>query len=191
MDEEAHFVDFYRVLEIHPACDYRDMEISYRNLAKKYHPDHPETANSEKFNEVLMAYRSLRNPEDRARYDEKYASRTGFIFSSISDVGDGVKEALSDAEAHAIMLSLLYKKRRESARDPGLGQYMLQRELKCSDENFDFYVWYLTEKGFIKITEQGTMAITIEGVDHVIATSRTTAQEILRIARTNEPNDRT
>ena len=45
--------------------------------------------------------------------------------------------------------------------------------MKCSDESFEFHVWYLKSKGYLEITEQSELAITIDGVDHVIAMSRT------------------
>ena len=61
--------------------------------------------------------------------------------------------------------------------------------LKCSDERFDFHKWYLKEKGFISITEHGTLAITVQGIDHVIAMSRTTTAEKLLIAKPLDPED--
>ncbi|MEO6153006.1 MAG: hypothetical protein ABIT09_10835 [Croceibacterium sp.] len=65
----------------------------------------------------------------------------------------------------------------------------MQEALNCSDEHFDFHVWYLKAKGFIETTEQGTLAITIQGVDHVISMSRTNKAEKLRIAQSGEPQD--
>jgi len=45
----------------------------------------------------------------------------------------------------------------------------------------------LKAKGLIEITEHGTLAITIEGVDHVIAMSQTVMREKLLIGRTIDP----
>jgi curved DNA-binding protein len=59
--------------------------------------------------------------------------------------------------------------------------------LNCSDEHFEFHTWYLKAKGFIEITEQGTLAITIQGVDHVIDISRTNMMEKLLIAQSSNP----
>ena len=64
-----------------------------------------------------------------------------------------------------------------------MGAYELQRQLDCSDEAFDFHVWYLKAKGLVETTDAGTLAITIAGVDHVINTSRSAAQEKLRIGQ--------
>jgi curved DNA-binding protein len=41
----------------------------------------------------------------------------------------------------------------------------------------------LKEKGFITLSEQGTLEITVQGVDHIISTSRTTRAAKLLIAQ--------
>lgn len=180
------FIDYYKILQVSPNCDARGLETAYRFLAKKYHPDHAETADVTKFNEVIGAYKALRNPGQRTQYDLLYTARTGFIFSA-NDEADGEKTAYDDADAHSKILLLLYKRRRENAQDAGVGRYFVQKMLDCSDEHFEFHLWYLKAKGLIEITEQGTLAITIEGVDHVIAMSRTIMREKLLIARTIDP----
>jgi curved DNA-binding protein len=83
----------------------------------------------------------------------------------------------------------LYKRRREDAQNAGVPPFYLQEMLNCSDEHFEFHKWYLKEKGFIAITEQGTLAITIQGVDHVISMSRTTRAEKLLIAHSSNSGD--
>jgi len=50
-------------------------------------------------------------------------------------------------------------------------------------------VWYLREKGFIETTDNGTLAITVAGVDYVMSTSRASAGERLRIAQTRTVDD--
>lgn len=181
MTEDQPFIDYYRVLNVTPACDATALETAYRHLAKIYHPDHPETADVTKFNDVIGAYRALRNPDHRAQYDLSYAAETGFDFSNESP--DDEVCALSDADAHARILQCLYQRRREAAQDAGVGRYFIQEMLKCSDELYEFHLWYLKAKGLIETTEQGTLAITIEGVDHVISTSRMAVREKLRIAQ--------
>jgi curved DNA-binding protein len=85
--------------------------------------------------------------------------------------------ALDDAEDHAKILTFLYQKRRENAQDAGVVGFYLQNLLQCSDEHFEFHKWYLKEKGYIVLTEHGTLAITIQGIDHVISMSRTAKAE--------------
>lgn len=185
MPSDKSFIDFYSILQVHPQSDAKALEAAYRDLAKTYHPDHSETADTHKFREVLEAYRALKNPKDRANYDVQYTIHTGFSFEQpASDTSE--KVALSDADAHSRTLHYLYKRRREFASDPGVGQYSLRQMLNCSDESFEFHVWYLRGKGFIEYTEEGTLAITVAGIDHVISMSRTHAHEKLRIEQSRD-----
>ncbi len=181
------FVDHYETLRADPNCNARALETAYHLLAKTYHPDHADTADVAKLTEVIDAYKALRNPANRAEYDQLYASATGFVFSSVDEELAEQESAISDADAHARILQFLYQRRRQQAQDAGVGQYFVREMLSCSDELFEFYLWYLKEKGFIAITEHGTLAITIEGVDHVIAMSRTIVKEKLLIAQSSGP----
>lgn len=183
MNSGQAFVDFYSILKVHPQCDQKTLEAAYRDLAKVYHPDHTETADTDKFREVLEAYRAIKEPDDRADYDIQYSIHTGFSFEGPEPVEESEREALSDGDAHTRILMHLYKRRRDFASDPGVGQYSLQQMLNCSDESFQFHMWYLRGKGFIEYTEDGTLAITVVGVDHVISMSKTHAHEKLRIEK--------
>jgi curved DNA-binding protein len=183
MDSNQPFVDYYAILRVHPECDSRTLEIAYRKLAKLYHPDHPETADTDMFNAVIEAYRALKDHAKRLAYDAQYSAHTGFAFSADDAILAEERAALSDAEVHAEILMALYKRRRERAREPGVGSFELQRMLDCSDEVMDFHSWYLKAKGFVETTDAGTLAITIAGVDHVISTSRSAAQDRLRISQ--------
>ena len=188
MHQSSDFVDLYNILQVDPDCDARTLEAAYRLLAKMYHPDHTATADVDRFNEVITAYRLLRDPADRRDYDAEYALHTGHVFLAEPGTADETT-AISDADAHARILMLLYKHRRRDAKNAGVGQYFIQQELNCSDEAFDFYVWYLREKGFIETTDNGTLAITVAGVDYVMSTSRASAGERLRIAQTRTADD--
>ena len=181
-DGEA-FVDYYSVLRVDPNCSARKLETAYHALAKTYHPDHAETADVARLTEVIDAYKALRNPDDRRDYDTIYAEMTGFVFSQGDDQAAHDGAPLSDAEAHARILQFLYQRRRENALEPGVGRYFVQEILDCPDDLFDFHLWYLKQKGLIALTEEGTLAITVEGVDHVIATSRIAMKEKLLLSQ--------
>ena len=192
MTDGEPFIDYYNILQVNPNCNAKILEAAYRYLAKMYHPDHMETADATKFNELTEAYRVLRNSDRRAEYDLLYAANRkeeGFKFPSDNEVQADEKVVLNDAEAHARMLQFLYKRRRDHAQDAGVGIFYVQKMLNCSDEHFEFHVWYLKAKGFIEMTEQGTLAITIQGVDHIISMSRTTMVEKLLIAQSSNPQD--
>ena len=190
MENERAFVDYYKVLQVNPKCDAKVLERAYRFFAKIYHPDHIETADVEKFTEVTEAYAVLRDADKRAHYDRLYFARTDGPVDrppSAEELAIDENTAVSDADIHERILLSLYKRRRENARDPGVSGWLLQEMTGCSDDNFEFHVWYLKSKGFVQITEQGTLAVTIQGVDHVISTCRTSLSEKLLIGQSDTP----
>jgi curved DNA-binding protein len=177
------FVDYYRVLQVSPTCDAKSLELAYHRLAKTHHPDHSGGSDSTRFNEVTEAYRVLRDAKRRSEYDAQFRVQLAAEWpepSAAEDIGVNESAALDDADDHVKILMYLYRKRRENAQNAGVVGYYLQQMLQCSDEHFDFHKWYLKEKGFVEITEQGTLAITIHGIDHVISMSRNkTAEKLL------------
>ena len=184
--EDGHpFIDYYEILQVDPQCSARTLEMAYRHLAKMYHPDHPETANLDRFNNITEAYSLLRKPDKRSRYDAVYARKTGYSFAPKVAPRTESMAAINDANMHANILLFLYKRRRASAHHPGAGAYDILRTLDCSEENFEFHAWYLRKKGYIEHTEDGQYAITVEGVDHVIATAEA-AEKTLRITQWDE-----
>jgi curved DNA-binding protein len=187
MADGQPFIDYYDILGVSQTSDSKTLEAAYRRLAKKYHPDRTDTADTTKFSEVIAAFRVLRNADQRAEYDALRALNVREELRFSSDNGHEVDQnaALNDGDDHVKILMFLYKKRREDAQNAGVIGFYLQNMLNCSDEHFEFHKWYLKEKGFIAITEQGTLAITIQGVDHVIAMSRTTKAEKLLITQLN------
>ncbi|MFN3619925.1 DnaJ domain-containing protein [Sphingorhabdus sp.] len=192
MTEEQHFVDYYRILEVSPDCDAKKLETAYRRLAKSYHPDHIETADVDKFNAVIEAYRVLRNVEYRAEYDRlyrEYYPAEELASPLFDDVAVEEKTALTDAEAHEKILMKLYKRRRENAQNPGVLAFYIKEFLNCSEEIFEFHAWYLKAKGYIERTEQNELAITVDGIDHVISMSRTSMAARLRIAQANSGSE--
>jgi len=192
MENGQEFVDYYNVLQVDPACDAQILESAYRFLVKRYHPDHSQTADVGKFTELTEAYAVLRDADKRADYDRIYFARTGRAFNpspleKALEVDD--KTAVRDAEIHESILLHLYKRRREHAQDAGVVAWYLQDMLNCSDENFEFHVWYLKSKGFIEVTDQGTLAVTIQGVDHAISLCRTSLTEKLLLAQSDSSED--
>jgi len=186
MTTHREFVDYYSVLQIDPACSAKALEAAYRHWAKVYHPDHPDSADVEKFTAVIEAYRVLRDPEQRSTYDPIHAAHTKrdtFAFPAPDDFDDDEADALDDAEAHNRILRFLYKRRRENALDAGVPGFYIQDLLNCTNERYEFHRWYLKEKGYLAMSEQGTLAITIEGIDHVISTARAVNGEKLLIAQ--------
>ena len=188
MEDSHSFIDYYAVLQVDPDCSARALEMAYRHLAKIYHPDHPETADPQRFTSITEAYSLLRRPDKRAGYDALYARQTGHNFAPRETRRTESMAALSDAHMHASILMFLYRKRRENARHPGAGAYDILRTLECSDDSFEFHAWYLRKKGYIEQTEDGQYAITVEGVDHVI-TQAEAAERTLRLTQWDDAED--
>ncbi len=182
MQADSDFVDYYSHLQVSPDCNERQLEIAYHYCAKLYHPDSGETANVDKFSEVIHAYKVLRDPEQRSQFDTRYFKEMGTPQPKDEELLSGSineQDALDDADVHAKILLQLYKRRRENASDPGVLGWSLEESLRCSQNQFEFHIWYLRSKGFVQITEQGNIAITIEGVDSVIASSRAVKARLL------------
>jgi curved DNA-binding protein len=183
MAGEHPFIDYYSILQVHPRCDAKILESAYHELLKLHHPDHTGSAETFEFNRVVEAYKVLRSPDRRTEYDRLHAEHRPEDWSGPADKEPDGTAALDDAEDHARILMYLYRKRRENAQDAGVVGYYIQQMLNCSDETFEFHKWYLKEKGFIVVTEHGTMAITIEGIDQVISSSRREKAERLLITQ--------
>src|SRR5579871_5136192 len=160
--EDSEFIDFYEVLEISPNANSGTIERMFRYLAQRYHPDNRETGNRHRFDVVLEAHDTLRDPAKRAQYDVRHKNHSEFRSKLAEEANGGLDR---DIEIQNKLLSILYVKRRQNVRDPGIGDYTLERLLGCPPEHLEFHVWYLKEKGWIGRTDNGLLAITVAGVD--------------------------
>jgi DnaJ-class molecular chaperone len=61
--------DLYSTLGVSPNATPAEVKKAYRSKAQQMHPD-KNNGNGEEFREVEKAYRILKDPESRARYDE-------------------------------------------------------------------------------------------------------------------------
>lgn len=66
-------MDHYRTLQVARDADPEVIERAYKALARKYHPDRAATGRQERATEHMQrineAYRVLRDPASRKRYD--------------------------------------------------------------------------------------------------------------------------
>ena len=162
----AAFVDYYELLQISPNADEDTIQRVFRHLAKKYHPDAPGGPDGKRFNELVEAHRTLTNAEARAAYDAAYQQHWNRTWRVVAEAatGDGV---LDDAAVRERLLSLLYVQRRQSMRQPGMGEIDLARLVGSQPEHLEFHLWYLKEKGWLQRLETGMHAITAQGVEEV------------------------
>ncbi len=164
--------------------------MAYHHFAKMYHPDNVETADEERFYEIVEAYKSLKDPSDRDKYDAIYADqpvRQGAAFNQAFELGLDEKTALNDAEVQNNLLLALYRRRREYPTDAGLVGWLLQESLGIDEKSLEFHIWFLKSKDFINIDEQGKLAITVTGVDQIVSQSRMKKAETLQITRPRKP----
>ena len=66
-------VDYYAILGVGPQFTRSELKKAYLKLALKYHPDKNKgsEAAQKRFQEVVKAYDTLRNDEERAQYDAR------------------------------------------------------------------------------------------------------------------------
>jgi curved DNA-binding protein CbpA len=162
--EAYTFNDYYEVLEISPNANSETIDRIFRHFAQRYHPDNPDTGNRLRFDEIMQAYGTLRDPVKRAQFDILYKDHRVSNRELIEDASDH-KGSERDVIIQGRLLSILYVKRRRNMDNPGIGNVELEELLGCPREHLEFHIWYLKQKGLIGTLENGLLAITVEGVD--------------------------
>jgi curved DNA-binding protein CbpA len=160
----AEFIDYYEILEISPNANSGTIERTFRYLAQLYHPDNRDTGDRSRFDVIIEAHNTLRDPVKRAQYDIEHKNQSNARSKLVEEVTDG-KGIGRGVDIQNKLLSLLYVKCRQDVREPGIGNVELERLSGCPAEHLEFHLWYLKGKGWIRITENGAFAITVEGVD--------------------------
>ena len=160
-------IDHYEVLQISHRADLETIQRVYRHLAKRYHPDNPESGDAEQFRLVAESFEVLSDPERRAQYDigHEEQQKTRWRIFDQETARDGIS---ADRRVREAILSLLYTARRHDADRPGVGVYDLEQILGCPEEHMKFHIWYLKENGWIQRIENGMLAISASGVDWVL-----------------------
>ena len=70
----ANLPDYYKILELGADAGDKEIQLAFRNLARKFHPDvAPGKEASRKFIEITQAYEVLRDPEAKKSYDRRRA----------------------------------------------------------------------------------------------------------------------
>ena len=158
------FTDYYEILEISPNANSETIERIFRYLALRYHPDNQSTGDLARFSELVEAHNTLKDPVKRAQYDLQHKDHLGVRWKLAEEASD-TKGIERDVVIQDKLLSMLYVKRRQNINDPGIGEFELERLSGCPREHLEFHLWYLKAKGWILKLENGTVAITVEGVD--------------------------
>lgn len=76
-------VDYYAVLDVRRSDDHETIKLSYRRLARRYHPDlNPDDpAAAERFKRIAQAWGVLGDPDER-RYYDRWGERRGPVHAS-------------------------------------------------------------------------------------------------------------
>jgi len=166
---ESDWIDHYEVLQVSPQADGDTIQRVFRHLAKRYHPDNPDSGDAARFKQLLESFQAISEPEHRASYDVAYSRRMERTWP-IFDQTTARDDVAADRRMRTALLSVLYIARRNDADRAGIGDLELERILGCPETHLRFHVWYLKENGLIKRTDSGALAITACGVDAVLET---------------------
>lgn len=168
MASENGFVDYYEVLQLSQQADAETIERVFRLLAKRYHPDNGDSGDDEKFREVHNAYQILNDPERRAEFDVHY-DRNKSLQWKIFNQNSAIGSREDDQRIFNGVLSLLYVARRNNPESGGLGALHLERMLGVPREHLEFPLWVLKKRGWLEVLDTGQYAITIDGIEMVMA----------------------
>lgn len=168
-------LDFYEILEISQNASAETIERMFRFLAQRYHPDR-DTGDAERFEQVVIAHKTLSDPEKRAGYDIWHKKNSQDLWSLAEKAGDSVAFG-NDEIIQSRILSIMYVKRKSDTRNPGVGNMQLEQMTGCPREVLEFHIWYMKEKGWIIRMENGLIAITADGVDKTLSAQDTRSQQ--------------
>ena len=75
------FKDYYAILGVERGAPAEEIKKAYRKLARKYHPDVSKEKDADaRFKEMAEAYATLKDPDQRAAYDQLGSQRPGEEF---------------------------------------------------------------------------------------------------------------
>ncbi|MFH1972784.1 MAG: DnaJ domain-containing protein [archaeon] len=93
----ARFVDHYGTLDIKFGASDDEVKQAHRKLARKYHPDNPETGDMARFKKVQHSYEVLSDPTQRSLYDSKYKTSLDPLISMLFELNKAYQKTCYDA----------------------------------------------------------------------------------------------
>ncbi len=124
------YTDYYAALGVERNATKAEIKQAYRKLAHKYHPDISKDKDGEsKFKEIAEAYRTLKDDEKRAEYDQLGVHKAGEEFSPRGDFSRQYEDAdasFSDVDM-ADLMAAFAAARQGGAQGHGQGQARQQR----------------------------------------------------------------
>lgn len=185
--EANSFVDYYKIMGVRADVTPEDLGRRFHRLAKRYHPDNPQTGDRERFDLLVEAHNLLKDTAKRSQYDIVYNRVVGTQPGFGPDTnGTGDNTVGKDVEIQGKLLAVFYNRRRQNIRDPGVPEMELERIFSCKIESLEFHLWYLKAKRWIERLENGMLSITVEGIDHINSEHHRKTTTMLLIDRNQE-----
>jgi curved DNA-binding protein len=158
--------DHYEILRLSSAADNETIERVYRTLAKRFHPDNEKTGDAEIFLRIAEAHRILTDPRRRERYNQELDDSKSVVRFDLRsrDFFAGLR---GEQNRRLAALCLLYRKRTSNHESPGLSILDLESLSGFTREELGFALWYLCEKGFVRVDDRTNYQILTAGVDFV------------------------
>lgn len=161
------FVDYYEMMQISPKAELATVQRVYRMLAARYHPDNPETGNTDKFVLLQRAYEVLSDPDAREKYDSELSQKSGEPLP-VFEMKEFVVGIDAELNRRIGVLCLLYNRRKASAEHPGVSVLEMESKMALPREYLEFTIWYLKEKELARRDEENSeILITARGIDFV------------------------
>jgi len=158
--------NYYEFLQISPNAEADTVHRVYRFLAIRFHPDNPETGDTDKFILLQKAYDVLSDPDLRAKYDK--ACEEGVHqpapFSESVDFMDSLE---GEVNRRLAVLALLYMRRRKDPDHPAVSLFEIEKRMGFPREYLEFTLWYLQRKLYVSRADNADFVLLAEGVDYV------------------------
>jgi curved DNA-binding protein CbpA len=134
-------------------------------LAARYHPDNPETGNTDQFVLLQKAYQVLSDPEARAQYDAALAQQSGGPMP-VFEMKEFVVGIDAEMNRRLGVLCLLYNRRKSDPEKPSLSIMDMEAKMALPREYLEFTIWYLKEKELVRRDENTSeILISAKGID--------------------------
>ena len=161
----ADLVDYYEMMQISPNAELPTIQRVYRLLAARYHPDNPETGNTDQFVLLQKAYQVLSDPEARAEYDSALAQQSGGPMP-VFEMKEFVVGIDAEMNRRLGVLCLLYNRRKSDPDKPSLSIMDMEAKMALPREYLEFTIWYLKEKELVRRDEDTSeILISAKGID--------------------------
>lgn len=164
--EDSELLDCYEIMQLSPKATADTIHRVHRILAQRYHPDTPDTGNSEMFIRVTAAARILSDPEQRAKYDARYHA-TRQLHWKIFDQAEAALGPQAERAKRRGILGLLYAKAAHDIERASMTTVDFEEILGCPREHLQAALWYLKGKGYVQRGDNGRYTITVAGFDEM------------------------